>query len=179
LDFNLSHHSEHEQTTQNNTHTHNKQIDVFWVFCTPVMVAVARDFEAPIKLLFPRSSLRAALASGTKPAFAMLGLGDIVLPGLFVALCLRYDRARGYRSTYFRTCFFAYVAGVAATIVVMNTFKAAQPALLYIVPSTLGAVAAHAALRGELEAVFHWHEDGAEGGGGGAEGAAAAADKQD
>ena len=30
----------------------------------------------------------------------MLGLGDIVIPGIFVAMCLRYDAAHG--SSYFR-----------------------------------------------------------------------------
>lgn len=34
-----------------------------------------------------------------------------------------------------RSCFVGYVIGLAATIVVMNVFKAAQPALLYIVPA--------------------------------------------
>jgi hypothetical protein len=109
--------------------------DIFWVFCTPVMVSVAKNFEAPIKLLFPRSSLRAAALAGEKAQFAMLGLGDIVLPGLFVALCLRFDAQRQFRSSYFQTVFWAYCGGVAATIVVMNVFKAAQPALLYIVPA--------------------------------------------
>ncbi|GBF97469.1 signal peptide peptidase-like [Raphidocelis subcapitata] len=132
--------------------------DIFWVFCTPVMVSVAKNFEAPIKLLFPRSSLRAAAAAGEKAQFAMLGLGDIVLPGLFVALCLRFDAERKFRSTYFQTVFWAYCGGVGTTIFVMNFFKAAQPALLYIVPCTLGAVAAHAALRGELKAVYEWQE---------------------
>jgi minor histocompatibility antigen H13 len=28
--------------------------DIFWVFGTPVMVAVAKNIDAPIKLLFPR-----------------------------------------------------------------------------------------------------------------------------
>ncbi len=28
--------------------------DIFWVFATPVMVSVAKNFDAPIKLLFPR-----------------------------------------------------------------------------------------------------------------------------
>lgn len=46
--------------------------DVFWVFGTEVMVTVAKKFDAPIKLLFPRG--------GESPP-AMLGLGDIVVPG--------------------------------------------------------------------------------------------------
>jgi minor histocompatibility antigen H13 len=137
--------------------------DIFWVFCTPVMVSVAKNFEAPIKLLFPRSSLRAAAAAGEKAQFAMLGLGDIVLPGLFVALCLRLDAERKFRSSYFHTVFWAYCFGVGATIFVMNVFKAAQPALLYIVPSVLGAVAGHAALKGELRAVYEWQEEEREG----------------
>ena len=33
--------------------------DIFWVFATPVMVAVAKNFDAPIKLLFPRGPLDA------------------------------------------------------------------------------------------------------------------------
>lgn len=48
--------------------------DVFWVFFTPVMVTVATKIEGPIKLLFPSTE--------TPGKFNMLGLGDIVLPGL-------------------------------------------------------------------------------------------------
>jgi hypothetical protein len=47
--------------------------DIFWVFCTPVMVAVATNIDGPIKLLF---------RSGTVKKFNMLGLGDIVIPGV-------------------------------------------------------------------------------------------------
>ena len=42
--------------------------DIFWVFCTPVMVSVAKSFDAPIKLLFPRygrSSARSVFSSST------------------------------------------------------------------------------------------------------------------
>ena len=59
--------------------------DIFWVFCTPVMVSVAKNFDAPIKLLFPRLG---DLVNGKRP-MSMLGLGDIVIPGIFVALILR------------------------------------------------------------------------------------------
>ena len=36
------------------------------------------------------------------------------------------------------------MVGLATTIVVMNVFNAAQPALLYIVPAVIGAVLIHA-----------------------------------
>ena len=31
----------------------------------------------------------------------MLGLGDIVIPGVFVAIILRYDAEQGYKTKYF------------------------------------------------------------------------------
>ena len=39
-----------------------------------------------------------------------------------------------------------YLFGLGTTIVVMNVFEAAQPALLYIVPAVLAAVLGHAAI---------------------------------
>ena len=49
------------------------------------MVTVAKNIDAPIKLIFPLD----LTLSDSK--FSMLGLGDIVIPGIFVALCLKYD----------------------------------------------------------------------------------------
>jgi len=60
--------------------------DVFWVFGTDVMVTVAKKFDAPIKLVFPANIFDAASKS------SMLGLGDIVIPGILVALMLRVDQ---------------------------------------------------------------------------------------
>jgi minor histocompatibility antigen H13 len=71
----------------------------------------------------------------------MLGLGDIVIPGIFVALALRYDHYRGSASAigkssfskpYFYATLGSYVVGLVTTIAVMHTFEAAQPALLYL-----------------------------------------------
>ncbi|MCO5597047.1 hypothetical protein L7F22_051121 [Adiantum nelumboides] len=117
--------------------------DIFWVFLTPVMVSVAKSFDAPIKLLFPTSS--------AERPFSMLGLGDIVIPGIFVALALRYDVSRGKGSNYFRSAFAGYVAGLGVTILIMNWFQAAQPALLYIVPAVLGFLAIHSLINGETK----------------------------
>lgn len=62
--------------------------DIFFVFGTDVMLTVAKNIDAPIKLLFPKDW------SAEEPKFSLLGLGDIVLPGLFIAMCLRYDVLR-------------------------------------------------------------------------------------
>ena len=57
------------------------------------------------------------------------------------------------------SAFAGYAAGLVATIVVMNVFDAAQPALLYIVPAVLGAVGAAALARGEVAAVLGYSEE--------------------
>ena len=43
----------------------------------------------------------------------MLGYGDIVLPGLFISLCRRFDHSLngGKASVYFLTSFCGYYAG--------------------------------------------------------------------
>jgi len=144
--------------------------DIFWVFGTDVMVTVAKSFDGPIKLLFP-----AVLPTLTeKGQFNLLGLGDIVIPGLFIALLLRFDavranvpRARNIeKSTFFAPYFLinavCYALGLVATVGVMYFFKAAQPALLYLVPMCLGGSLAVGAARGELAVMFAYEEESAE-----------------
>lgn len=71
----------------------------------------------------------------------MLGLGDIVIPGTFTSLALRYDHFRytkahpsagTYTKPYFIASLVAYVTGLATTMAVMHVFHSAQPALLYL-----------------------------------------------
>ena len=67
----------------------------------------------------------------------MLGLGDVVVPGIFVALALRYDvyreqNGKGPRRVFFWTCLAGYCLGLFTAQTVMHVFRAAQPALLYI-----------------------------------------------
>jgi len=130
--------------------------DIFWVFGTNVMVTVAKSFEAPIKLVFPQDLLEKGLDANN---FAMLGLGDIVLPGIFIALLLRFDNhlSRNTR-TYFNTGFAAYVAGLFTTIFVMHVYRHAQPALLYLVPACLGAPLLLALIKGDINAMFKYED---------------------
>ncbi|KAJ2806599.1 hypothetical protein H4R20_001629 [Coemansia guatemalensis] len=153
--------------------------DVFWVFGTEVMVSVAKNFDAPIKVVFPKTLFP---EDGGKLQFTMLGLGDIVVPGIFLALCLRFDRHQyltrigyqpdktlpkalggkhrgfGFPTPYFYACLAAYVGGLATTISVMHVFKAAQPALLYLSPACTFAVLLTAAARGEVKEAFAYTE---------------------
>jgi len=130
--------------------------DIFWVFGTNVMVTVAKSFEAPIKLVFPQDILEKGLAANN---FAMLGLGDIVLPGIFIALLLRFDVHLNRNSkTYFNTGFAAYIFGLLLTIFVMHVYRHAQPALLYLVPTCLGFPLLLALLKGDIKAMFQYED---------------------
>lgn len=127
--------------------------DIYFVFFTPLMVTVAKSLEGPIKLMFPK-----IFDWSEQKDFNMIGLGDIVIPGIYVALMLRYDYIRcinnkkvlhvdakgnnvvSFTFENFRTfllTFVGYFVGILSTLVIMNVFQAAQPALLYLVPGVL------------------------------------------
>lgn len=119
--------------------------DIFFVFGTNVMLTVAKSIDAPIKLLFPTDW------SSEPPKFTLLGLGDIVIPGIFIAMCLRFDilkslnaarvnmlcekgnpdevlsmlKKAAYKApkTYFYTCLVGYVLAIGTTIVIMLVFE--------------------------------------------------------
>lgn len=107
------------------------------------MVKVATSLDAPIKILWPKS-----LIFSTTRGFTMLGLGDIVVPGLFISLALRYDLSRSshkepsqaFAKPYFVAALTGYIFGLATTMAVMHIFGAAQPALLYLRSESLALV---------------------------------------
>ena len=63
--------------------------DIYFVFYTPLMVTVATKLDIPAKMLFPRPPRPDD--DPAKQSLAMLGLGDIVLPGLVIGFALRFD----------------------------------------------------------------------------------------
>lgn len=133
------------------------------------MVTVAKNLDGPIKILFPRSLVPNAKTG--KIELSLLGLGDIVIPGFFLALLLRFDAHNAnlpyfptdlhakFSKPYFHSALIAYVAGLATTLFVMIQFNAAQPALLYLVPACLGSSLLCAVIRGELKALFEYSEE--------------------
>ncbi|CAG8645983.1 30310_t:CDS:2, partial [Racocetra persica] len=137
-----------------------------------VMVTVAKSFDAPIKVVWPKQWI--GLQPDEALQFTMLGLGDIVVPGIYVALCLRFDhsnylkknpnasRNSAFPTPYFWNCFTAYILGLVTTIVVMHTFKAAQPALLYLSPACILSVLATGIIKNQLTDVFNYSADDAE-----------------
>ena len=178
--------------------------DIFMVFVSPlifggksVMLQVAtagkgtqtvvshecervQEERMPMLFLVPRFSW---LGHGT---YSMLGLGDVVFPGLLVTMALRYDYAeiarrggpRKWQNSrlqaflgfdffgYFPALVLAYAGGLittfAALLLDFTIFNVkGQPALLYLVPFTVGTFAAVAKCRGELSDVWNvkWSEE--------------------
>lgn len=88
----------------------------------------------------------------------MLGLGDIVVPGIFIALCLKFDvencigkklkKISEFSLPYFTTSMIGYVVGICATFAAMYIFDHAQPALLFLVPTCTLSVLALSFIRG-------------------------------
>uniref|UniRef100_A0A7R9WTW8 Signal peptide peptidase n=1 Tax=Craspedostauros australis TaxID=1486917 RepID=A0A7R9WTW8_9STRA len=142
--------------------------DIFWVFGTDVMVTVAKNLDGPIKILFPRSL---EPNDDGKLDLSLLGLGDIVIPGFFLSLLLRFDAHMAKMPTqnvdihapfpkpYFHSALAAYVLGMCTTLFVMIQFNAAQPALLYLVPACLGSSFLCATMRGEIADLFAYSEE--------------------
>lgn len=107
-------------------------------------------------MVFPQDFLESGFAG---KHFAMLGLGDIVIPGIFIALLLRFDSSLNrQRNLYFVSSFVAYVLGLALTIFIMVYFNHAQPALLYLVPACTGVPLTVAAIMGDIAAMFKYED---------------------
>jgi len=136
--------------------------DIWWVFGTDVMVKVATSLDVPIKILWPKS-----LLFSTERGLTMLGLGDIVIPGMFVSTALRYDLSRSehkdpkkpFSQPYFTAAAAAYVLGLATTMAVMHIFGAAQPALLYLSPACILSFFITSLARGEFKEAWEWTDE--------------------
>lgn len=135
--------------------------DIFWVFASKslfhesVMIVVARgdgsgEDGVPMLLKIPRMF-------DPWGGYSVIGFGDILLPGLLVAFTLRYDWAanKNLRAGYFLWTMVAYGFGLLITYVALNLMDGhGQPALLYIVPFTLGTLVALGRKRGELKIIW-------------------------
>jgi len=150
--------------------------DIFFVFITPyifsgqsVMVTVAtsggpptadplwcekypsdKDCQGgeplPMLLTIPRLADYMGGAS-------LLGLGDIVLPGLVLSFASRLDASnrlvtavregnvpKGFFKSYFGPIVIAYAIGLMMANIAVVVMKMGQPALLYLVPMCLGSL---------------------------------------
>jgi len=129
--------------------------DIYWVFISvhqfhkSVMVSVATGGgtgeSVPMLIRIPQFG---DPLGGDR----MLGFGDIALPGLLVSFLRRHDilSHKKIGEGYFLPSLVGYFVGLCATIVALTVMKMGQPALLYLVPCTLGLTVLLSLCRGEL-----------------------------
>ncbi|KAM7274866.1 hypothetical protein ACFE04_016732 [Oxalis oulophora] len=139
--------------------------DIFWVFLSPlifhdsVMIAVARGDNSggesiPMLLRVPRFF-------DPWGGYDMIGFGDILFPGLLVLFAYRYDKAtkKGALNGYFLWVIIGYGIGLVFTYLALYLMNGhGQPALLYLVPCTLGVTVILSTVRGELKDLWNYGE---------------------
>lgn len=137
--------------------------DIFWVFLSPlifqtsVMIAVASGDNAggesiPMLLRVPRFS-------DPWGGYDMIGFGDIIFPGLLVSFAFRFDKAnkKGICNGYFLWLTIGYGVGLLLTYLGLYLMDGhGQPALLYLVPCTLGLCVLLGVMRGELKQLWYY-----------------------
>eukprot|EP00928_Gymnodinium_smaydae_P062100 TRINITY_DN46033_c0_g1_i1.p1 TRINITY_DN46033_c0_g1~~TRINITY_DN46033_c0_g1_i1.p1 ORF type:complete len:518 (-),score=122.12 TRINITY_DN46033_c0_g1_i1:133-1686(-) len=134
--------------------------DIFWVFLSPlffggksVMVTVAKGGgtgeSVPMLLRIP--SFGDPLGSER-----MLGFGDVALPGLLISYLRRFDVLSGRSGCagYFVPSVVGYLCGLVATVMALSIMKMGQPALLYLVPGTLGTTLLLGCARNEMRQLW-------------------------
>jgi signal peptide peptidase-like protein 2B len=168
--------------------------DIFFVFLSPlifhesVMVKVAtgteptedasfcekypsdsgcETTELPMLLLLPR-------LDDFEGGYTMLGLGDIVLPGLLLSFACRYDytcalgksnvgpSSRQRWPVHWLLVCCGYALGLALANAAVYLMDMGQPALLYLVPCTLGPLSLKAQRDGTLRELWHGPREMAE-----------------
>lgn len=159
--------------------------DVFFVyltrFMTPdgtsVMEKIITGFESgemndcemlPLAFKIPKF-LKTELTSicaehiGCLQGYVLLGFGDVALPGLLVSYCLYVDliyHTKRRVKVYFMVASIAYGVGLLITFIVLELARSGQPALLFLVPSTLIPTLITAVAHRELKTLWYGIESG-------------------
>ncbi|KAB1213403.1 Signal peptide peptidase-like 2 [Morella rubra] len=137
--------------------------DIFWVFISTaifnesVMIAVARGDNSggesiPMLLRVPRFF-------DPWGGYDMIGFGDLIFPGLLISFAFRYDKAKkkGVCNGYFVWLMIGYGFGLFLTYLGLYLMDGnGQPALLYLVPCTLGLIVILGLMRGELKHLWNY-----------------------
>lgn len=140
--------------------------DVFFVFVSPlftkdgrsIMIEVATGGKTgsrealPLVLQVPR--LLTSDSSVCLLRYSLLGFGDILVPGLLVSFCCGFGFQVKARCVYLISTVIAYGVGLLVTFLALAVMGSGQPALLYIVPLTLGTTVVIGLSRKELRQLW-------------------------
>ncbi|XP_008778838.1 signal peptide peptidase-like 1 isoform X1 [Phoenix dactylifera] len=132
----------------------------------PGLQLIAKKLELPVKLVFPRNLMGGLIPGSTAGEYIMLGLGDMAIPGMLLALVLCFDHQKhremdissgtssSKRHKYIWYALSGYAVGLITALAAGILSQSPQPALLYLVPSTLGPVIFLSWLRNELRELW-------------------------
>lgn len=147
--------------------------DVFWVYIQPeitgtasVMVSVVKGLSLPLFIAIPAFS-----SVGSNAAMCILGLGDVVLPGLWIVFAAASDAASKHiditdAPSYWSSVslFYSTLAGYVVGLLLTNIAlwfniggQGGQPALLYIIPCILGIYCLVAWRKKQLHVLWKLH----------------------
>lgn len=153
--------------------------DIYFVFKSDIMVTVASSIDIPVMMRLPSGQNYQNITINPledylvpKLPFSMLGLGDIVVPGAFIAMCLRYDLYKhhaknkyiqydflnNFKNDYFIVAMSSYIIGLILTFTGLHYSNKPQPALLYLSPCLILGVVIHGLLNGEFKQLFKYSE---------------------
>ncbi|GAB9474379.1 Signal peptide peptidase-like, aspartyl protease family a22b [Globisporangium polare] len=86
---------------------------------------------------------------------SMLGLGDIIIPGLLLSFALRFDYSpKSLGENYYRAMCIGYAVGLGMANIAVTLMQMGQPALMYLVPTTLGTLLVLSWKNGDLKAMW-------------------------
>uniref|UniRef100_A0A1D1XNE8 Signal peptide peptidase-like 3 n=1 Tax=Anthurium amnicola TaxID=1678845 RepID=A0A1D1XNE8_9ARAE len=127
----------------------------------PGLQLITKKLELPVKLVFPRNLMGGMLPSSNVTDYMMLGLGDMAIPGMLLALVLCFDHrksrdiapgdafsSKGHKYVWYALS--GYAVGLVTALAAGILTHSPQPALLYLVPSTLGPVTFLSWMRNEF-----------------------------
>lgn len=132
----------------------------------PGLQLITKKLELPVKIVFPRNLFGGVVPEGNTVDFMMLGLGDMAIPAMLIALVLYFDHRKTRESAssldfhtskehkYIWYALPGYAVGLITALAAGVLTHSPQPALLYLVPSTLGPIIVVSWIRNELSELW-------------------------
>ena len=119
------------------------------------MMTVATKVEAPIKFIYPN------LSSNVQDyPFSVLGLGDVVVPGLFVRFMNQVDKAlKPEKVSYLNVASVAYFVALSVCFYVNKVTNSGQPALFFLDPTLIGSALVASNVNGQFQDVWTYREE--------------------
>ncbi|WCJ36664.1 SIGNAL PEPTIDE PEPTIDASE-LIKE 1 [Euphorbia peplus] len=128
----------------------------------PGLQMITKKLELPVKIVFPRNLFGGSVPGESARDFMMLGLGDMAIPSMLLALVLCFDHrksrdpvslidvhySKGHKYIWYALP--GYAVGLVIALAAGVLTHSPQPALLYLVPCTLGPVMVVSWARREL-----------------------------